>query len=332
MDQHFNFLSIGAGLHDVFVRSSETRVIDDPESENGQALCLPLGAKLEVDTLKVEVGGGGANSAVAFARLGFKAAALCRVGKDLAGEQIKQSLLHEGVITNHLVTDPAHPTGQSFILLAPNGQRTAMAYRGAAAHFVLEDIDEELVRHSEWVYLSSIGGNQAVLTRIFALCHLHKVKVAWNPGSKELAHGQRFLTPLLQQTDILLLNREEAALLTDLPHHATHDILERLISFISKGMVVVTNGSDGASAFDGDHIETLPGNEVLVVDTTGAGDAFGSGLVAAHAGGASIDHALSFAIANAESVIGQIGAEPGLLREGALDHQVKKTTMKHHKA
>jgi sugar/nucleoside kinase (ribokinase family) len=296
-------------------------LIDDDQVESGQALALPLGAKLDVETMQHEVGGGAANTAVAFSRLGLQAATVSRVGDDFAGRLIKEVLTEEGVATRFLRVDKDSNTGQSVLILSPDGNRTVLVKRGAAADFELSDVDESVLTRAGWIYLSSIGGNMKELQQIFAICPLQDIKVAWTPGSLELAHGQDGLGPLLPQADVLLLNREEAAKLTKVPHGSVEEVLARLLEFVEQGVVVVTNGSEGAVAFDGQHTESLPGRDLGVVDATGAGDSFGSGFVAAHLLGLAMDKALSFAIANAESVIGHIGAQEGLLDRQHLDKQ-----------
>lgn len=319
--QRFDVLSIGAVVQDTFIKAPQVELIDFAQSESGQALVLPLGAKLDVDIMQHEVGGGAANTSVAFSRLGLKVGVVSRIGDDFAGRLIKEELVREGVEPRFLHVDPTLNTGQSVLLLSPDGNRTVLVKRGAAADFDRHDVDESLLRRTDWIYLSSIGGNIAVLRHIFAICRLYGIRIAWNPGSLELAHGHGGLESLMGQVDVLLLNREEAARLTDMPHGSVEEVLSALLTMVESGIVVVTNGAEGAMAYDGRHIENLPGRDVAVVDATGAGDSFGSGFVAAHILGLDMDKALSFAIANAESVIGHIGAQHGLLYRKDLDRQ-----------
>lgn len=317
----FDVISIGAVVQDTFVRAPQVSLVPLASSESGQALALPLGAKLDVDLMQHEVGGGAANSSVCFSRLGLQAAVISRIGDDFAGRMIKEVLTKEKVEDKYVRSDDSLPTGQSVLVLSPDGNRTVLVKRGAAADFSRRDMDEALLQQTHWIYVSSIGGNLPVLRQIFAFSRLHDIKVAWNPGALELAHGMDDLAPMLAEADILLLNREEAAKLTAIPHGSVDDVLKALLVLVEEGMVVVTNGAEGAAAFDGTHVENIPGRDVPVVDATGAGDSFGSGFVAAHIHGLPMDKALSFAIRNAESVIGVIGAQPGLLYKKDMLHQ-----------
>ncbi len=314
MPHVFDVISIGSVSADIFVRSSQVSIVDDPSAESGRSIRMPLGAKLDVQTLAHELGGGGSNTSVCFARLGFNAAVVARVGTDPAGGDALRELGKRNVSIERVLHDTSLPTSRSVILLAPNGDRTIMVYRGTGANFHPEDIDTAWLARSRWLYVSSIGGSLATLQRVFDVCRVNPLKIAWNPGALELAFGMETLYPLLQQTDALLLNREEAAELTNLPHHSVEDVMHELIAAVGSGYVVVTNGADGASAFDGSRVASIPGRKVDVVDTTGAGDSFGSGFVAAIMRGRSMETALAFAAANAESVIGSIGAQPGLLK------------------
>lgn len=317
--QRFDILSIGAVVQDTFVRPSRLRVVTDVDSETGQSILLPLGAKNNIDAMQHTVGGGAANSAVTFSRVGLQAATVSRVGKDIAGRSIKEVLEKEGVSPRFIVTDEELQTGESVLFLAPDGNRTIFTYRGPAAKFTMDDVDESIIRRADWIYMSSVGGNLQILKHVFALCRIHEVKLAWNPGGAELAHGKEKLRPLLAAVDVLIMNREEAARLTEIPHGSVEEVLAEMLKLVKKGIVVVTNGAEGATAFDGEHVESLPGRNVKVVDATGAGDAFGSGFVAAHMSGLPVDRALSFAVSNAESVISKIGAQAGILGQKELE-------------
>lgn len=330
--QKFDVLSIGAVVQDTFIGASQTGVIRWDKAESGDGLVFPLGAKIDVEVMQHEVGGGAANTSVAFSRLGLEAGVVSRVGDDFVGKMIREVLENEKVNTRFLRLDHECPSGQSVLLLAPDGNRTVLTRRGAAADFDQSDVDESILTRTGWIYLSSIGGKMPALRHIFAICRLHGVKVAWNPGSLELKYGYKKLAPMLEQVDVLLLNREEAAKLTEIPHGSVEEVLHKLLEYVHNGMVVVTNGAEGAMAFDGEHVEDLPGRDVPVVDATGAGDSFGSGFVGAHILGLGMDRALSFAIENAESVIGHVGTQAGLLRRSdvkGLEHSVKGSRVQH---
>jgi ribokinase len=300
--------------------------VDDCTAESGRSIHMPLGAKLDVEQLSQELGGGAANSSVCFARLGFSAHVLARVGSDLAGDQAVERLARIGVGVGRVVRDASRPTSQSVVILAPGGDRTILAFRGSGAHFDVGDIDESWLRRAKWLYVTSLGGSLEALDKIFSVRKEHPVKIAWNPGALELAHGLQTLYRMVQQTDALLLNREEAAALTERPHATVEYLMSELISIVGTGHVVVTNAAEGAAAYDGVSVASVPGRQVDVIDTTGAGDAFGSGFVAAIMRGLSMDAALTFASANAESVIGKIGAQPGLLDRNEFERITEQTS------
>jgi ribokinase len=316
---HFDVVSIGSAVQDTFIRSKEIEETHSKKSESGQMIMLPVGAKIDVDLMQHEIGGAATNSSVAFSRVGLEATLISRIGQDWAGRLVKERLEEENIRLEYVTIDPADVTGQSVLLLSPDGNRTVLVARGASQHFEIEDVEEGLLRRTSWVYLSSIAGNISVLRRVFGLGHLHQVKIAWNPGGMELAMGQRALQPFLRQAAIVIMNREEAAELTNLPHHSLKMVVEKLAALSGNGMVVVTDGAAGAAAFDGHELITLPSRNVKVADATGAGDSFGSGFVAATILGKPLELALSFGLDNAESVIGKIGAQPGLLRRAELD-------------
>lgn len=316
----FDVISIGSVVHDLYVRAPRVQTIPMASSESGRALALPLGAKLEVDLMQHEVGGGAANSSVCFSRVGLTAGLISRVGDDFAGRLIREELQHENVDDTYLRIDKQYETAQSVLLLSPEGERTILVKRGAAADFNVNDVDESILRRPRWMYVSSIGGNMHVLQHIFRACRVNNIRIAWNPGALELAQGLDTLAPLLGETDVLVLNREEAAQLTAIADGSIGDLVRSLSRAVAKGVVVVTNGADGAAASDGMHAVHLCCREVPVVDATGAGDSFGSSFVAARIYGLAMDDALVFAMINSESVISHIGAQAGLLRKADMMH------------
>jgi sugar/nucleoside kinase (ribokinase family) len=134
----------------------------------------------------------------------------------------------------------------------------------------------------------------------------------YNPGSMELAKPNGVMK-LLKDVDLLLVNKREAQQLV--PGVLLEELLSKLMNVVP--MVVITEGARGAIASDGKNVWRVGMYEdVKVVDVTGAGDAFGAGLLAAIAAGKSFRDALVFASANSTSVVNKIGAKAGILTMG----------------
>ncbi len=304
-------ITIGAAVRDVFLVSKAFMLIPLPELGGNFAECVALGSKIDVETLVITSGGGATNAAVTFRRLGFKTAAISRVGDDDAGLSIIDELKNEKIETDLIKKIKNGQTAYSTILTAVNGERTILTYRGVSHGWKESDIPAAKIK-AGWLYITSLGGNMPPLIAALRHAKIRTMAVAWNPGNAELKLGLRALDPILRQVHVLLLNLEEAQQLTGLQ---TTDVKEIAAKLTRPGMtILLTDGTNGTHAFQDGHHWHAGTRSVRSVSRTGAGDAFGSGFVAAKMRGLEIADALRVATLNAESVIGQFGAKAGILR------------------
>ena len=140
----------------------------------------------------------------------------------------------------------------------------------------------------------------------------------FNPGMLELAHKKQF-TGLLADVDVLLVNKTEAKEIV--PGNSLKELAGRLHGIVPN--VIVTDGQNGAIAFTEDRGYRIGLYEdPPLVDSTGAGDAFGSGFLAAFAAGKSFKDSLIFAAANSTSVIRHIGSKTGILTNHTKLHNM----------
>ncbi len=310
------FISIGAAVQDVFLSHSDA--LDPVKEEDGSFYTeLKMGDKVDVDQINFSTGGGATNAAVTFARQGLKSVFIGAIGKDPAGQAVKEDLDRERVEA-HLSYSKAHHTGFSVILLAANGERTILTYRGASTHYESAHFDLSDYGHADWLYMSSLSGAMDILEKLFHQAKKLDIKIAWNPGKAELKQPEK-LKRLLPFVEILLANKEEMQKI------AAGDVLEDLVRAGSKlvPIVVVSDGPNGVAATDGKtYVQAGMYEDVRVVDRLGAGDAFGSGFVCKWAEGQSLRAAVTFASANSTSVVSQIGAKTGILREDAKIHDM----------
>ena len=306
----FDVITVGAAVRDVYVQSNDF-TIEDNDTDGVREACFVLGGKLETDAPVFSSGGGATNAAATFAHLGFKVGCVAKIGGDAPGKDIRADLKHHGVHTSLLVTSEKEPTGYSTLLTTNEGRRTALVYRGASATLKAKDIDWSNLT-AKWFYITSLKGNTALLKKLFKHAHATDTSIAWNPGSTELALGRRKLEPSFKRTDVLTLNREEAAALLRLAPSDLSTILSRMAELVGR-YVVITDGKRGTYATNGTDTYFAPPNDVPVVNATGAGDAFGSGFTAGMMQFEDIAMALRLGTLNAESVIQQVGAKNGLL-------------------
>jgi len=304
-----DIISIGSATKDVFLISKDFKLVRSKQFKNGLGECFSYGAKIELGDMYFDTGGGATNSAYTFANLGLKAAVVSNVGNDIYGMEILQVLAEKKISTSFLNVDKKHKTAYSTILVRPQGDRTILVYRGASANFSEKNFEWNRLK-TKWFYITSLAGNLNLLKKIFAFAKKKKIKIAWNPGGEELKLGKEKLAPLIRQSYLFNLNKQEAEKLTG--KKDIKKILEA-INKLSPGYNLVTDGATGAYLSDGMLIYFAKALSVQPVNTTGAGDAFGSAFCSGVILKNDWDYALRLAVLNSGGVIQKMGAKNGLL-------------------
>ncbi len=305
--QTFDVITVGSATQDVYLFAPGLRAQRDSRSTTGSSIRIPAGAKIEIERLLVEVGGGATNAAATFQRLGLRTACACKVGTDAAGDHVIRTLKEFGVSTRFVVRDYDDPTATSVLFLHDRGERTALVSRGASADLATRMVPWSQLR-TKWFYVSSLGGNAGFLRRIFAHAQRVGAKVALNPGKAELRQKQ--LAPVLRKADVLLLNREEAESF----FRRKGPRLLPAVAAWRKGLVVITDADRGSYAVSSAGAMRMRIKPVRAIDTTGAGDAFGSGFISAFVRRPNdIGAALRLGSINSASVVQQVGAKHGLI-------------------
>lgn len=315
-------LAVGKATQDVFLKDNEF----DPKVEGKVAYThLPLGAKLDIAEAHFTTGGNATNVATTFARQGIESLYAWVLGSDPASHASVAALDTESVDTKHVMYDDALASSYSTILLSPTGERTILNYKGSlpsvkqveALMGTLSDID------ATWVYPTAVGSVESLAT-IIAWAKERLVRVMLNPAGSELSEPEK-LKVLLHDVDVLCLNKEEMQLLVE------GETLEELVLHGLRlcPVVIVSDGPNGVCASDGKTIlQAGMYEDVPVIDRTGAGDAFASGFLSQWVQGKSLRESIIFGSANSTSVVGVIGAKPGILHAGASLHDMDITEKK----
>jgi ribokinase len=322
MSQHVTILSLGKAVQDVFLKDNEF----DPHIEGKIAYThLPLGAKLDISEAYFTTGGNATNVATTFARQGLESVYAWVLGNDPASQASIAALDAESVDTKHVIQQEGISSSYSTVLLAPSGERTILNYKGTLpgvkqVEKVLDDLDGVEVN---WVYPTALGSVN-VLASIIAWSKERLAHVMLNPAGSELDEPDK-LKALLHDVDVLCLNKEEMQLLVE--GETIEELVLHGLSLCS--VVIVSDGPNGVCASDGKTILTAGMYEdVPVVDRTGAGDAFASGFLSQWVKGKSLRESIVFASANSTSVVGVIGAKPGILHVDAELHDMEITEKK----
>lgn len=299
-------IAVGAAVQDVFLQGKLFKPQKDEDGDMVEE--FELGSKNDVDNVTYSTGGGATNAAVTFARQGLHSCYMGKIGRDIAGQAVLDDLHREQVDTSLVGYAQGQGTGFSALLLAPNGERTILTYRGASANYTLYETDFHSMK-ADWFYISSLSGNLEVFETVLKYAKEHGIKIAANPGKGELKQPQAF-KKFLPYLSILSLNKEELNMIFE------GEALEDLVINAGKHVpcVIGTDGPNGVVAtYDSKLYEAGMYDDVSVIDRTGAGDAFSSGFVAQVASGETMEKAITFASANSTSVVGKIGAKAGIL-------------------
>ncbi len=307
----FDVLSIGAATQDVFLRSSKFEEVKDKRAPDGVDACFPMGSKIGVEDIFFSTGGGATNAAVTFSRFGLHAGCIARVGNDEPGRSVLEQLKKENVDVSFFQKDASRKTAYSVVLLSGTGHRSILTHRGAAAELSPTTIPWAKLQ-TDWLYLTALNGNLELLRKIFVYAEKNGVQIAWNPGNAELEWGLKKLEPFLVRTSVLLLNREEAATLAELPPRNITPILAHLGIYPQEALVI-TDGQKGAYTRSAGVTLFAPPLKAKRINTTGAGDAFGSAFVAMMIKKQPVKLALQAGMLNATSVITHMGAKSGIL-------------------
>lgn len=259
-------------------------------------------------SIRFHGGGSAANTAAWLAAAGAAPALVGRVGSDDRGRSAVEELKAAGVDTR-LVVDDELPTGTCVVLVGPDGERTMAPDAGANEAPAGHDLGADLLEEGGHLHVSgytllrdgSRPGARAAIARALEA----GMSVSVDPSSSALLSGA-FLDDA-EGAGLLLPNASEAHALTgeSAPERAARMLAGRFDE------VVVKLGPDGALWTNGQ--EVLRAAAVPVdapVDSTGAGDAFAAGLLAARAAGASTAEALAAACKLAARAVTTPGARP----------------------
>ena len=310
----FDVVSIGSAVLDVFFQSSHFQLV---EKDGGVVLCERFNEKIEAEQSSISSGGAATNTAVGLARLGLQAACIAEIGQDIAGQVVMRELRSEGVDTNLMVEVAGEQTGTSGLLISQDGARTALVHRGASAMITAEDIRWDELQ-TRWVHLSSVG-NLELIQHIFDVCAQKHIKLSWNPGSWEIdqmVSGR--LKPAWNVVEILFVNRKEMAQLGNMDL-ADETAWKSEWCFVGPNISVVTDGKNGGRYCVDGQCHWYAGVSTTVIQETGAGDAFASGVVAGQFINKSLEQSIEIGKKNAASVVGHFGAKTGLLTKEKLE-------------
>ena len=276
--------------------------------EQAEALYAAMGPAREIS------GGSAANSMAGVAALGLDAGFIGQVADDQLGAIFAHDMTSLGVRFETPPISDSLPTGRCLILVTPDAQRTMNTCPGASHELAPQRLDEQMIRSASITFLEGyLWGPERprhAMLRAAQIAHEAGRTVAFTlseslciPGRKEGVLG------MIDggMVDVLFANEDEAMLL------AGASDLDGALSKLSPlvATLVVTRGPAGAMAIEGGSRVEIPAAPVeKVVDTTGAGDLFAAGFLAARCRARPLERCLEAGAQAAAEVISHFGARP----------------------
>jgi sugar/nucleoside kinase (ribokinase family) len=272
-----------------------------------------------VDRAGLALGSSGAITAAAAAAQGLRVSFCAVVGDDVLGRVTVDLLATHGVDVSGVLRRDGVPTGITTVLTRPDGDRALLTYLGAMAELRAEDVDPRLLSGARHVHVSSVFLQRALQPGLRGLLREARAGGAttsldpgWDPDEQWGAARD-----VLGELDYLLPNAAECVGIAGVGSAVT--AAARALS--ERGPVVAVKlGAQGAALAGPDGLRSVRTEPVVPVDTTGAGDNFDAGFLAARLDGASFDDALRRAVACGSVSVGGWGGTGRLAtREEAVD-------------
>jgi ribokinase len=257
----------------------------------------------QISELNYGVGGSAANVAIGITRLGGSCTLVGKVGLDTSGRMVVDELLRERVPVEHVKADLVKRTGLTIIIIRGSGQISMYGNKGAAEELRPEDVLGIKPKGCDSLHIASLRMDTSIATA--EMSRRMGLYVTFDPGRELASRGIEQVKPIFPHLDILLLNQREATALTavDGAEGAAAALRRAGVS-----NVIVKMGGRG-SLFKGAEGEFfVPALEVEAIDSTGAGDAFATGLLFALGNGDGYREALEFASAVAAMKVTRLGS------------------------
>jgi len=328
--KQYDFIGIGDITVDTFIRLKEAQIIRDGDGKKPK-LCLNFADKIPYEEkYYIPAVGNAANAAVAASRLGLKSALVSSIGNDREGIDCVGILKKEKVNTEFISVDSNNKTNSHYVLWFEDDRTILVKHENF--NYRLRNFGRP-----KWVYLSSLGKNSLPFhNEIMRYLHFYPdIKLAFQPGTFQMAFGRKALSEIYRRSDIIFCNKEEAQRILSPfgrspvggeTNESEIKNLLKMISALGPKIIIITDGINGAYSYDG--VEMLfmrpyP-DPKPPLERTGAGDAFSATFTVALALGMSIRDALKWAPINPMSVVQQVGARAGLLARKELEEYLAK--------
>ena len=303
-------LGIGNAIVDVLCKVSDDFIIKNSLTKSTMKLVDEIEFKKLISSLEIEEtisGGSIANSIVGLSQLGNKVGFVGKVNDDELGKKYEEGLEKENVEYLYKKKTELLPTGTCLILITPDSERTMCTFLGTAGKINDQDINEQLIKKAEMIFLEGYLWDEGEPKKAFekAIISANKVAMSLSDLFCVERHKSHFLELIKKKLDIIFANEQE---ILSLINTNSFDEVKNFCQQTKKHFVI-TRGEKGAISINLDEIvECKAITNLKIKDLTGAGDLFAAGFLHGLINGKSTKESLEKGTELSAKIIQKIGA------------------------
>ena len=226
-------------------------------------------------------GGSAPNTLVACAGLEITGVISGKIGNDKFGEIYKSQVEKYGITSRLVIGDG--PTGSSIILVTPDGERTMNTHLGMCQDFSIADIDESLLTKADIFYFTGYmwdtDSQKSAIKHALSIAKENRIKVIFDVADPFAVQRYRdaFLTLIEEEADVVFANQAELSILFDTKDiNVAANSLGRIVN-----IAAVKLGKEGCLVIENGNLCKITSRPIIAKDSTGAGDMFAAGFIAA---------------------------------------------------
>ena len=226
-------------------------------------------------------GGSAPNTLVACAGLEITGVISGKIGNDKFGDIYKSQVEKYGITSRLVIGDG--PTGSSIILVTPDGERTMNTHLGMCQDFSIADIDESLLAKADIFYFTGYmwdtDSQKSAIKHALSIAKENRIKVIFDVADPFAVQRYRdaFLTLIEEEADVIFANQAELSILFDTKDiNVAANSLGRIVN-----IAAVKLGKEGSLVIENGNLCKITSRPIIAKDSTGAGDMFAAGFIAA---------------------------------------------------
>lgn len=309
---NLDILVIGKAGFDIFVTGKELKpgLVD-----RDGTITLFNNHVYNADHSVYEVGGSGMNAAITFSRQGIKAGCIARTGKDYLANQIKLVQKNEALEPELTINKPEHHTDLNIHIVTERASEILINYENSNNSLSSKDFSYPDLT-TRVVYLSELPSDFRLYKYLIKWARMHGAQVFLNIDDTKGYRTSQINFVLGTAENILMSMKVGAAIFNDVLD--PKEIIRQLLAFGAKTVLLYDVTQEAYACVDKSLFTCGTYKKLNPLDLTGANDVFAAGFTSMLIQKRSVVEALTFASANACSVMEVMGTRAGILKKPAL--------------